>query len=120
LANRLLLNNDIPWFGADIHPLNEKQAALLNVPQKTGFLIQRVATSSLFGAMGVVGGDTKVELEDEELLIGGDIILSMGGIKVEPSQSSLDRLAAFALQLNANPKFEMQVLRAGKVITLKN
>ncbi|MEM1003571.1 MAG: trypsin-like peptidase domain-containing protein, partial [Bacteroidota bacterium] len=120
LAKRLLLDNEIPWFGADIHPLTIKQAKLLNVPQSTGFLIQRVASSSVFGKMGVQGGDTKVDLEDEELLIGGDIILSIGGIKIEATQSSLDRLAEFASKVNNNPNFEMQVLRGGKVIILKN
>ena len=119
MAERLLLDNEIPWFGADIHPLSKKQANLLNVPQVTGLLIQRVASNSVFGLMGVKGGDTAVELDNEKLLIGGDIILSIGGIKIEASQSSLDRLAQFARELDANPKFEMQVLRDGKVISLK-
>lgn len=120
LAQRLLLDNDIPWFGADMHLLTKVQASLLNVPQASGLLIQRVASSSVFGLMGLRGGNTTVELENETLLIGGDIILSIEGIKVEANQSSLDQLAEFTKRLSNQPKFQMKVLRGGKVIILKN
>lgn len=120
LAQKLLIDTNIPWFGADIHTLTPLQAKLLNVPQEHGLLIQRVASNSVFGKMGVLGGDTEVELGNETLLIGGDIILKINDIQIQLTQASLDKLAKFAEGLSSNPKFEMTVLRGGKLVVLKN
>lgn len=120
VAQKLLIDTNIPWFGADMHALTPFQAQLLNVPQPHGLLIQRVSSNSVFGKMGVKGGDTEVELGADKVLIGGDIILKINDIKVELNQSSLDKLAEFAKGLATNPKFEMTVLRGGKIVVLKN
>ena len=60
LASKLLLNNKMPWFGAELYSLTEKEAKLLNLPQPNGLLVQRIASSSIFDKMGLKAGDTEV------------------------------------------------------------
>lgn len=120
LAAKLLLNNKMPWFGAELYSLSEKEAKLFNLPQTSGLLVQRIATGSVFDKMGVKAGDTKVTLGQQQLIIGGDIILAFNTIKYEVTDYTLLKIADFASSLEKNPEFEMTVLRGGKIITLRS
>jgi serine protease Do len=42
--------------------------------------VQRVSSSSIFGRMGIKGGDTESMLDGEKLILGGDIILELSMI----------------------------------------
>lgn len=118
LAANLLLNNKMPWFGAELHSLSGDQAKLFNLPQASGLLVQRVARSSIFESMGVREGNVEVTIGNQKLIMGGDIILSFNDIQYEVTDEALLKIAAFANSLNENPEFEMKVLRDGKIITL--
>lgn len=120
LAAKLLLNNKMPWFGAELYSLSGKQAKLFNLPQPSGLLVQRVASSSIFESMGVREGNVEVTIAKQKLIMGGDIILSFNDIQYEVSDESLIKIADFANKLIENPEFEMKVLRDGKIITLYN
>lgn len=120
LAKRLLLDSKLPWFGAEFHTLTNKESMLLNLPQKNGLLVQRIASTSVLGKMGVKGGDTPAVIGDKSLILGGDIILSFNNIPFEMTDASIDKLAEFAKNLEKSPKFELTVLRNGKILTLKN
>ncbi|OZV67681.1 S1C family serine protease [Winogradskyella aurantia] len=119
LALKLLINNNMPWFGADMHSLSENEAKIFNLPQKHGLLVQRVSSSSIFGRMGVKGGNTEALINGKKLILGGDIILSFNDIKFHLDDSTLVELSEFAKNLTDNPKFEITVMRAGKVKTLQ-
>lgn len=120
LASNLLLNNKMPWLGADLHPLTPEESNLLNVPQATGLLVQRVATGSIFDQMGIKGGTTEVFIKKKKLILGGDIILKFNDITFEATDQSLLAIAQLAKQLNNDPSFEVTVLRHGRTIVLKN
>ena len=119
LASRLLLNNNLPWLGADMHTLTPQEARLLNVPQSSGILVQRVVEESIFGKMGVQGGTIEGLLGNKKLILGGDIILSINGITFNTDQKTLEQLAQLAQGLNDNVKLTLEVLRQGKRVTLK-
>jgi serine protease Do len=120
LASRLLLNNKMPWLGADMHSLTYKQAKLLNLPQKHGLLVQRVSSSSIFGRMGIKGGDTESMLDGEKLILGGDIILSFNDLKFSLDDVTLNKLSTFANSLTTNPRFKVTVMRQGQILTLES
>lgn len=120
LAANLLLNNKMPWLGADLHPLTPEESSLLNIPQTTGLLVQRVATGSIFDNMGIKGGTTEVYIKNKKLILGGDIILKFNDITFETTDQSLIAIAELAKKLNSNPSFELTVLRNGKTLVLKN
>ncbi|GGI56986.1 2-alkenal reductase [Winogradskyella haliclonae] len=119
LAAKLLLNNKMPWFGAEFHTLKDKEAKIFNLPQKYGLLVQRVASSSIFDKMGVKGGDTEISIGNQKFIAGGDIILAFNSIRFELSDEALLKLADFAKSIGDKPKFNITVLRAGKLLTLE-
>ncbi|MEC3906786.1 trypsin-like peptidase domain-containing protein [Tamlana sp. 2201CG12-4] len=120
LATRLLLNNKMPWFGAELYSLTGKQAKIFNLPQRSGLLVQRVVTTSIFGKMGVREGDTEVTIGRQKLILGGDIILSFNGIKYDTTDEALVKIADFANSLNVDSTFEITILREGKIMTLQS
>jgi serine protease Do len=120
LATKLLLNNKMPWFGADLHPLTSKEAKLLNLPQSHGLLVQRVSSSSIFNRMGIKGGDIEATLGNQVLLLGGDILLAFNDIEYDINDETLIKLAEFANSLSENLNFNITVFREGKILKLKN
>ena len=120
LAARLLMNSHMPWLGADMHTLTTKECEILNVPQNNALLVQRVVESSIFGKMGVLGGDTEVTINNQKLILGGDIILSFNDIPFDLSDYALSKLADFASSINKQPEFSVTVFRKGKIMTLKH
>ncbi len=120
LAAKLLLNNKMPWFGAELYSLSGKEAKLFNLPQNSGLLVQRIAANSLFDKMGIKEGDTEVTIGLRKLIMGGDIILAFNDITYDVNDYTLLKIADFANSLEKQPKFEMTVLREGKIIRLQS
>ena len=120
LAAKLLLNNKMPWFGADLYSISGKEAKIFNLPQPCGLLVQRVIVSSIFGKMGVREGDTEVSIGNQKLIMGGDIILAFNDIEYNTIDDTLVKIAKFANSLDNESKFKITVLREGKIITLES
>ncbi|WP_282124485.1 S1C family serine protease [Algibacter mikhailovii] len=120
LAAKLLLNNKMPWFGADLYSLSGKEAKIFNLPQPNGLLVQRVVVSSIFGRMGIREGDTEVSIGKQKLIMGGDIILAFNGIEYNTVDETLVKIAKFANNLDKDTKFEITILREGKIKILKS
>lgn len=110
----------MPWFGADIHSLTVKEGKMLNFPQSYGLLVQRVASSSIFDKMGVKGGDVEAIVDNQKLLLGGDIILGFNDIEYDINDKTLIKLAEFANGLSENLNFNITIFREGKILKLTN
>jgi S1-C subfamily serine protease len=83
----------------------------------SAFLVKTVAKGSAAWDMGLLGGDRIATIGDQQIPVGGDIVLDVDGIAIGPDGNIgkvRDRLAS---QPPATP-FKMKVLRAGKVIEL--
>jgi serine protease Do len=118
ITKELLFEKQIMWNGTDLVPLTGKMARIFNLPQESGLLVQRVVKTSPFGILGIQDGDTEITINDEKLIVGGDIILSINGIEFEESDESLLEISKTIERKESNPSIELKVLRAGKVITL--
>ena len=118
ITKELLFEKKIMWAGTDVYPLSGKLAKIFNLPQKEGLLVQRVVKTSPFGVVGLQGGDTEVTINEEKLIIGGDIILSINGVQVEATDDSLLSIANTIRRQEGEVPIKLEVLRAGKVITL--
>lgn len=119
ITKNLMMNNKTPWLGLDAYPLTGKTKRLLNVPQNSGLLVQRVVFGSILYKMGLQGGDTEVSIDGQKLIIGGDIILAFDTIEFDLTDEALVRLGEFAKNLTPNSSFTLKVLRNGKIIELK-
>ncbi|MFK5983091.1 MAG: trypsin-like peptidase domain-containing protein, partial [Flavobacteriaceae bacterium] len=118
LTRELLIEKKHFWSGAEIIPLTGKIAEIFNLPQKTGFLVQKVVFSSALGVIGVKGGDVKMNIAGQDIIVGGDIILSFNGIKIEESDDTLVKIANLMEKRNTDDPIQVTVLRAGKTVVL--
>ena len=97
--------------------LNPRIAEALNVPQKTGMLVQHVVSGSLVDKAGLRGGDIAMTLGGSEFRLGGDVVLSIHGTVCDgPHNFSAIKDQITALKPGEN--FVIKVLRAGEVIDL--
>ena len=118
ITKELLFEKKIIWNGTDLLPLTGKMAKIFNLPQESGLLVQRVVKVSPFGILGIQDGDTEITIGEEKLIVGGDIILEINGVKFEETDESLFNIAKTIERKETESPIELKVLRAGKVITL--
>ncbi|MFS4491621.1 S1C family serine protease [Maribacter sp. 2308TA10-17] len=120
IAKALLIDKKIPWTGADFLPLSGKSAKLLNIPQNSGLLAQRVVSTSPYGKMGLRGGTVEATIDGTDVLLGGDIILAFNGIRFEMNDETLKKLGDFASSLQSGDAVVLEILRGGKILSLQN
>jgi len=115
---RQLLEQKSFWSGVGGYMLSGDLAKVFNLPPPgAGLLVQRVAAGSPAEKIGLKGGTTRASIGDDDLVVGGDVILSVMGITLsEPS--SLAVIRQKLTELNVNDPVQVTVLRGGKVITL--
>jgi S1-C subfamily serine protease len=117
-AKQLLLEQKSFWSGLEGQLLTDELADLFNLPPRAlGYIVKTVAKGSPADAIGIRGGTTTATIDGQELVVGGDIILSLDGIPV----GSSDSLKHIRQRLNALPaggSFKVSVLRKGQVLEL--
>lgn len=106
------------WSGLNGYVLSGDLAQVFNVPPPgVGLLIERVAAGSPAERLGLKGGVTRASIGEEDLVVGGDIILSILGISLsEPN--SLATIRQKITELNPGERIAVVVLRGGKIVTL--
>jgi S1-C subfamily serine protease len=84
VTRKLLLDAPTVWSGLHGYLLSGPMAQALNIPADfpAGVLVQRVANGSLAERLGVRGGTFVAALGEDELVLGGDVILAVEGIGV--------------------------------------
>lgn len=117
LARELLLERRSFWTGTETFLLENDWAEMFNVPQAMGVLVQRVAADSPAAQMGVRGGYRRATIADEELLLGGDIILSVMGIPIEGT-ATYNAMMEAVHAVPTGGRLYVEVLRGGQVLTL--
>jgi S1-C subfamily serine protease len=92
-------------------------AEVLNFPRdRAGLLVQRVAANSPAGRVGLRGGDIAAIIGGVPILLGGDVILEVVGIKIEGIKTESIRERVKTLQ--PQDQFTLKVLREGRQVTL--
>jgi len=117
-ARTLLLDRDPFFTGLDGVLITGIVAKALNVPQSAGFLVTNVARDSLAERMGLAGGQVEAVIDDETLLIGGDVILKMNGTAIGTDRRANRSLFSNIARSNAGAIVRCTVLRAGKITEL--
>ena len=117
MATKLLLEEKGVWFGVDGVLLSGGIARIFNLPQNGGILIQKVANLSPGSIMGLQGGLYNMNLEGEKFIVGGDIILSILGKKVENEEDMLD-LSPKIKALMKGEIMHLTVMRGGMLVDL--
>ena len=116
-AQRLLLDQKPFWSGIDGLVVDGDLARALNLPQSAGVLVQRVAQGSIASRWGIRAGKLRANVEGEEFILGGDIILRVNDVPVEPS-SSYDEIYASIGRLKPGDNLVISVFRQGQIVKL--
>ena len=114
-AKELLMSSPTIWLGLDLIPVSGDLARALNLPREAGLLVQSVTQGSLAAELGVVPSYLPVKIAENEFLIGGDIILSVGGHDVYLTQKGRQRIADYLASLATGDLVELTVLRKGNI-----
>ena len=112
-----LLEHPMSWSGMTGILLTGALADALNVPQDAGFLIQKIAANSPASRIGLRASRVPASIAGQELLIGGDIILSVAGMAVSPKMAAEFREAIS--RESQSGQILLTVLREGKVIVFE-
>lgn len=81
-AKDLLAFENRPWVGIDGILFGQQELAdVFNLKQHGGILVQTVAKNSPAEKAGIKAGTIKAEIQGRQILLGGDIILSIGNQK---------------------------------------
>ena len=117
LAMRVLLDEPSSWTGLGGVLIEGKVARALNLPQSAGIVVQSVAKGSPASALGLRAGELKAVIADQKLSLGGDIILSVHGIRIGDTDYQ-ERIRERRKALEAQDIFRVSILRDGEVIEL--
>jgi len=116
-AVEALINRPMVWSGMTGVLLIGPLANALNIPQDSGYLVQKVASNSPASRAGLRPSRMPIELGGQQILIGGDIILSVGEVEIAPGMNS--ELEELRDRIEPDRQVVMKVLRDGKIIALR-
>jgi len=112
-AKELIAAEDRPWLGIEaIFVDHDMLASFFNLDLEGGLLVQDVVTGSPAEKAGLKGGTIPVHLGDQDLMLGGDLILEFNNQEACHSEC-LERAGT---QLGAASEIPVKLLRAGKLM----
>ena len=93
-------------------------ARALNIPQAAGFLVTTVGKGSLAERLTLKGGELAAVIDNQEVLLGGDIILEMDGTVVDGRRETYRNILTRITNSESHAPVHCKVLRNGRVIEL--
>ncbi len=117
-AKRLLLQRRLFYSGLEGEFLWDNLADLLNVPNNMGgFLVTSVAKGSMADKAGLRGGTSVIPFDGQQVVVGGDIILSIDGVPAD-AVADLNKARNLLAHLKSGAEFKVTILRAGRILDL--
>ena len=116
-ARELLLEKKSVWGGLEGMLLTGELAEIFNVPDGAGYLVKTVAKGSPAWSAGVLGGDRAATIGGQEIVVRGDVILEIAGIRVM-AVDDLPKIREKLGTMRSGQPFTVSVLRAGKMVEL--
>ncbi len=98
------------WLGILGQTLTPDIAQAMDLQaDQTGVLVQQVVPDSPAGKAGLQGSEKQVEINGQQVRVGGDVITALNGEKV----NSIEGLVAALQQYQAGDKVSLTILRNG-------
>lgn len=120
LAKKLVIDGNRRWTGVNGFILDKKLAWILNAPINGGLLVESVVQFSPAYFAGIKGGFENVDIQGEQLIFGGDIILSVNGFPLtEEAFENMNDEIVKKLNFYNKKAFVLKVFRGGKIEELE-
>jgi S1-C subfamily serine protease len=103
-----------PKLGISVVPVGGDLAAALDLPEQGGLLVQDVTAGSPAARAGLRGGRQTAQIGNEQILVGGDLIVSIDGHPVDRT----DALTRALAKKRSGDSIEITVYRAGRTTNL--
>jgi serine protease Do len=116
-VKNLLVSRTRGWFGVDLMLVSGTMAEAFNLPQPGGFLVKQVVKNSVGGRLGLRGGNRVGIVDGQHVVVGGDILLSVQGIRFASAEDRVQVLKALET-LKAGDELHVTIFRDGKVVGL--
>src|SRR5262252_3760100 len=117
-AKQLLLEKKSFWSGTEGEFLTDDMHDLLNVPNNMrSYLVKSVAKGSPGDVAGLRGGNRVVTIDGKQMVVGGDVLLSVDGILADSAANLMKIRDQLAARKSGAP-IRSTILRAGKIIEL--
>jgi len=118
VASQLMLEGGSFWSGVSGYILTGELAQVFNVPPPgIGVLVQRIAAGSPAERVGLRAGTLRATIGDEELIVGGDIVLAIQGTPLAGA-GGFGTARQTMSELKPGDSVTVTVLRGGKTMTL--
>jgi S1-C subfamily serine protease len=118
VARELLTDRGSRYFGIEAMVLSYEMAQILNVPQESGWLVQHVVRNSPAGKLGIRGGFRSVVMDEEEILLGGDILLQFDDIIIR-GEESIYQIWEYLNSNHSTTTYTIKALRNGKLMEFR-
>jgi len=118
VANQLLMKEPNFWAGLESMLISGTLAAALNVPQEAGLLVISLSSKGAASQLNLQGGYIPANINGIEILIGGDIILEIAGVKIKDNNSLFEIRKKF-LDIKKGEPISISILRNGKIGVVK-
>jgi S1-C subfamily serine protease len=116
-AKKILLEQSPIWTGFEATLLTPEIAKILNIPQRSALLVQRVNRNSMAYRAGLRGGTDSIVFRDKKVLVGGDIILEIEDTVCDCTKSFM-HIRESLNSLEDGQAIKVKVLRGGKIVEL--
>jgi serine protease Do len=114
----LLVERNRGWFGVDYMLVSGAMAEALNMPQPGGFLVKQVAKGSVGDRIGLKGGNRIGIVDGQQIVLGGDILLSVQGIAFVSLEDRAKVIKALET-LKVGDDLRVTVFRDDKTVELR-
>ncbi len=115
ITDFLVVDSERRWTGINGIMLDPYLASVLNVPQPGGILVQSVVPLSPAYISGLEGGGHYLLYRDREVIIGGDIILEVNGIRITNEASIGNLIRSIVLSSDEDRRqYNLTILRGGE------
>lgn len=103
------------WSGLSYLRVTPALASIMHYPLDHGVLVQNISSESPAAKAGIRGGKIRVRINNAEILLGGDVIVSVMSIPLE-DQSSYKKMVKKLKTVSSGQQFNAQVYRRGVII----
>ena len=104
-----------PRLGVSVVPVAGDYADALNLPNQGGLLIQEVEQGSPAARAGLKGGREVVQIGNAQLMMGGDLIMSIDGKPIDRD----DAISRTLARKKSGDVVELTIYRGGRTMNVK-